>query len=71
MSSAARRWAGESGTHSLASLIVSLVFFMVSFVIISLVVIISLQTVAMLVVNGMHSMWVAYAPHEQRRWHTH
>ena len=37
--------AGTSGTHSLASAIVSLVFFIVSFVFISFIVIISLHTV--------------------------
>ena len=36
--------AGTSGTHSLASSIVSLVFFIVSFVFISFIVIISLHT---------------------------
>ncbi len=48
--------AGTSGAYSLASSIASLVFFIVSFVFISLIVIISLRTVTTAVVHGMHSV---------------
>ena len=44
---------GTSGAHSLASSIVSLVFFVVSFVFISLIVIMSVTAV---VVHGMYSV---------------
>ena len=49
--------AGASGTHLLASFILFLVFCIVSFVLISLIVIMSLRTV----VDGRHSVWVARA----------
>ena len=58
------RAADASGTHSLTSSIVSSVFFIVSFVFISLVIIISEHTVATVVVNGMHSMWMTHGPRE-------
>ena len=59
---------GTSGAHSLASSIVSLVFFIVSFVIISFIVIISLHRVATVEVDSMHSVWVMYEAREQRSW---
>ena len=54
-------------THSFASFIVLVVFCIVSFVFISLIVIItSLRTVAtMVVVSGMHSVWMMHAAREQ------
>ena len=63
--------AGASGAYSLASSIVSLVFFIVSFVFISLVIIISEHTAAMVVVNGMQGVWTTHGPREQRRWRAH
>ena len=48
--------AGTSSAYSLASSIVSLVFFIVSFVFISFIVIMSLRTMATVVVHGMHSV---------------
>ena len=61
--------AGASGAYSLASSIVSLVFFIVSFVFVSIIVIISLRTVATTsVVDGMHNVWTTHVPRAQRRW---
>ena len=60
--------AGASGAYSLASSIVSLVFFIVSFVFISFIVIMSLRTVTTSVVDGMHSVWAMHGDREQRRW---
>ena len=56
------------GAHSHASSIVFSVFCIVSFVSISLVIIISEHTVATAVVNGGQSMWMTHGPREQRRW---
>ena len=55
------------GTHSFISFIVLVVSCIVSFVFISLIVIItSLRTVAtMVVVSGMHSVWMMHAAREQ------
>ena len=55
------------GTHSFVSFIVLVVFCIVSFVFISLIVIItSLRTVAtMVVVSGMHSVWMMHVAREQ------
>ena len=57
--------AGTSGTHSLASSIVPLVFLFVSFVFISFIVIMFLRTATMVVVSGMHNVWMMYAVREQ------
>ena len=62
---------GTSGAHSLASSIVSLVFSIVSFVFISFVVIMSEHTVATVVVDSMHIVWVMYGAREQRSWRAH
>ena len=60
---------GASDTHLLASFIAFLVFCIVSFVFVSLVVIISLRTVTTsVVVDGMHSVWAMHGDREQRRW---
>ena len=56
------------GAHSHASSIVFSVFCIVSFVSISLVIIISEHTVATAVVNGGQSVWMTHGPREQRRW---
>ena len=55
--------AGTSGAHSLASSIVFLVIFIVSFVFVSIIVIMSLRTAVM--VSGMHSVWMMHVAHEQ------
>ena len=57
--------AGTSGAHSLASSIVSLVIFIVSFVFISLIVMMSLRTVATMMVSGMHNVWMMHVAREQ------
>ena len=59
--------AGTSGAHSLASSVVSLVFFIVSFVFISFIVIMSLRTVTTSVVDGMHSVSVTHRRGQRRR----
>ena len=53
------------GTHSFVSFIVLVVFRIVSFVFISLVVIMSLRTATMVVVSGMHSVWTMHVAREQ------
>ena len=58
---------GASDTHLLASFIVFLVFFMVSFAFVSLIVIMSLRTVTTSVVDGMHSMSAMHGDRTQRR----
>ena len=58
----------RADTHSLASSIVFSVFFIVSFVFVSLIVIMSLRTVTTSVVDGMHNVWTTHVPREQRRW---
>ena len=64
-----RMRAADAGrAHSLASCIVFSVFCIVSFVSISLVIIISEHTVATAVVNGGQSVWMTHGPREQRRW---
>ena len=64
-----RMRAADAGrAHSLASCIVFSVFCIVSFVSISLVIIISEHTVATAVLNGRHSVWMTHGPREQRRW---
>ena len=60
--------AGASGTHSLASSIMFLVICIVSFVFVSIIVIMSLRTRTTSVVDGRHSVWVKHGPREQRRW---
>ena len=62
------RAADAGRAHSLASSIVFSVFCIVSFVSISLVIIISEHTVATAVVNGGQSVWMTHGPREQRRW---
>ena len=62
------RAADAGRAHSLASCIVFSVFCIVSFVSISLVIIISEHTVATAVVNGGQSVWMTHGPREQRRW---
>ena len=46
------------------------VFFIVSFVFVSIIVIISLRTVVTTtsVVDGMHNVWTMHVPRAQRRW---
>ena len=64
--------AGASGAYSLASSIVSLVFFIVSFVFVSIIVIMSLRTrTTTSVVDGMHNVWTTHVSREQRRWQAH
>ena len=57
--------AGTSGAHSLASSIVSLVIFIVSFVFVSIIVIMSLRTVTTMMVSGMHSVWMMHVARAQ------
>ena len=61
------RAAGTSGAHSLASSVVSLVFFIVSFVFVSIIVIMSLRKAVRTtsVVDGMHNVWMMHVAHEQ------
>ena len=59
--------AGARGTHSLVSSIMFLVICIVSFVFVSIIVIMSLRTVTTSVVDGMHSVWVTHR-RGQRRW---
>ena len=61
------RAADAGRAHSLASSIVFSVFCIVSFVSISLVIMISEHTVATAVLNGRHSVWMTHGPREQRR----
>ena len=60
----------RADTHSLASSIVFSVFFIVSFVFVSIIVIMSLRTalVTTSVVDGMHNVWTTHVPRAQRRW---
>ena len=54
------------GTHSFVSFIVLVVFCIVSFVFISLIVIMSLRTVlATMMVSGMHNVWMMQVAREQ------
>ena len=55
----------RADTHSYASSVVLVVFFIVSFVSISLFVIMSLRTATTMVVSGMHSVWMMHVAHEQ------
>ena len=57
--------AGASGTHSLASFIMFSVFCIVSFVFISLIVIMSLRTATTMMVSGMHNVWMRHVTREQ------
>ena len=59
----AREPQARADTHSLASSIVFSVFFIVSFVFVSIIVIMSLRTAVM--VSGMHSVWMMHVAHEQ------
>ena len=61
----------RADTHSLASSIVFSVFFIVSFAFVSLIVIMSLRTVTLSVVDGMHNVWTMHVPRAQRRWQAH
>ena len=63
--------AGTSGAHSLSSSVVSLVFLIVSFIFISFIVIMSLRTATMVVVSGMHNVWMMHAVREQWRRRMH
>ena len=55
------------GTHSFVSFIVLVVFCIVSFVFISLIVIMSLPyTVATMMVSGMRSVWMMHVAHAVR-----
>ena len=55
----------RAGTHLFVSFIVLVVFCMVSFVFISLFVIILCVRWCMMVVSGMHSVWMMHVAHEQ------
>ena len=53
------------GTHSFISFIVLVVSCIVSFVFISLIVIMSLRTVTTMMVSGMHSVWMMHVARAQ------
>ena len=53
------------GTHSYASFVELVVSCILSFVSISLFVITFLRTATMVVVSGMHSVWMMHAAREQ------
>ena len=54
------------GTHLFVAFIVLVVFCIVSFVFISLIVIMFLRTVTTMMVSGMHSVWMMHVAHAVR-----